>query len=240
MINCIAISEQECFIEMIRDHLEKIPQFQLIRTFYDTLPALKFLEQTCIHLVFVDFGLPHLHTLELMKNVREKKRKELPCFIFIAASTDLSMYSYEQSGENFLVKPLCFERLQQTADQLTTNWKNGIHIFEPPSDFFFADSNGKKLKINFKDIVYVESAGNYVLIVGNKLKVMIYKSMIAMQQLLSPLQFIRVHKSYMISIDHLEAIHGSECIITLETQKKCVPIGNTFKKNAYERLKIDC
>ncbi|HSH64693.1 MAG TPA: LytTR family DNA-binding domain-containing protein [Bacteroidia bacterium] len=105
-------------------------------------------------------------------------------------------------------------------------------------NFFFADANGKRNRINFKDIVYIESAGNYVLINGLEMKLMIYKSMNAMEQLLNERYFIRIHKSYIVSIDYVEAIRRNECILCLKNEKKIIPIGNTFKQSFFCRLGI--
>lgn len=104
--------------------------------------------------------------------------------------------------------------------------------------FFFADVNGRRRKINYCEIVYVESAGNYVVLIGKTWKVMVYKSMIAMQNVLISGQFIRIHKSFIISVDYIESFKGNKCTLHWDDEKRVVPIGNSFKENFLKALRI--
>jgi DNA-binding LytR/AlgR family response regulator len=105
-------------------------------------------------------------------------------------------------------------------------------------DFFFADVCGQKLKIRFKELVYVESAGNYVLLVGQTFRVITYKSMNDILEILDTKQFVRIHKSYSVSIDCINAIKGNECMLTISGKKLSLPIGVTFKKEVFNKLQI--
>lgn len=107
-------------------------------------------------------------------------------------------------------------------------------------DFFFADANGLKKKIKFKDIAYIECAGNYLLLAGDGLKVMIHRSMNSIQEMLSDSQFLRIHKSYIISIDHIDSIQGNKCIINMANKSIPIPIGVTFRKETLQKLGILC
>lgn len=104
--------------------------------------------------------------------------------------------------------------------------------------FFFADVNGRRQKINHHEVVYVESAGNYVLVVGKTWKVMVYKSMQLIMELLPSECFVRIHKSFIISIDFIDSIKGNSCILRWDTEKRTFPIGNSFKRNFLDILKI--
>ncbi|HRG54135.1 MAG TPA: LytTR family DNA-binding domain-containing protein [Bacteroidia bacterium] len=106
-------------------------------------------------------------------------------------------------------------------------------------DFFFADTCGQKVKIKFSSLAFVESAGNYVLLTGCNFRTMVYSSMNRMMDLLEDRRFIRIHKSYTVSIDHIEAIKGNECMMDLSGKKVGLPIGVTYKKEVFKRLGID-
>lgn len=104
--------------------------------------------------------------------------------------------------------------------------------------FFFADVNGGRQKISYKEIVCVESAGNYVMLIGKTWKIMVYKSMSAILELLPASNFIRIHKSFIVSVECIDSIKGNECIIRWNNEKRALPIGNTFKENFLTALKI--
>ena len=105
-------------------------------------------------------------------------------------------------------------------------------------DFFFVDTCGKKMKIKFKELVYVESAGNYVLLVGYNFKTIVYSSVGGILEKLESHQFLRIHKSYIISIEHIESIKGNECMLKWDNACVSIPIGVTYKKDVFEKLRI--
>lgn len=105
-------------------------------------------------------------------------------------------------------------------------------------DFFFADTCGQKVKIKFKDLVYIESAGNYVMLIGNSFKTVVYSSMNSLMELLESHRFIRVHKSFIASIDYMGAIRGNECIMDVGDKKIALPIGVTYKKQVFKKLRL--
>lgn len=136
----------------------------------------------------------------------------------------LAMFDNRQDALKFV---------EQNQVSLLLSTKTAVPVKQ---DFFFADANGKRLKINVSDIAYIKSAGNYVLIVGHKLNVIIYKSMHAMLELLPSGVYIRIHKSYIISINFIEAIRGNECLLRLNDTVQNIPIGKKFKTEFFHKL----
>ena len=109
---------------------------------------------------------------------------------------------------------------------------------ESAHNFFFADVNGKKLKINFEAIIFIEAARNYIIISTDENRHIIYRSMNSVLEVLPHERFIRVHKSYILAIDRIKSIRGSEIVIERKTKQIDIPIGITFKKNVLKRLCI--
>jgi DNA-binding LytR/AlgR family response regulator len=119
--------------------------------------------------------------------------------------------------------------------------RNLQFIAEEPrkTDYFFADANNKKQKINYKEVSYIESAGNYVIIHGdNNLRAILYTSMNAMQDIIPTEDFIRIHKSFIISIHHIHALKGNEVMMNKSGEIVELPMGVTYKNNTLKRLKI--
>jgi two-component system, LytTR family, response regulator len=105
-------------------------------------------------------------------------------------------------------------------------------------DFFFADTCGQKIKIKFKDLAYVESAGNYALLIGNNFRTVVYSSLNSLMETFENYRFIRIHKSYVISVEYIEAIRGNECMMDVNGKKIALPIGVTYKKDLFLKLKL--
>jgi DNA-binding LytR/AlgR family response regulator len=100
------------------------------------------------------------------------------------------------------------------------------------------DSDGQKIKIDFAHIVYIEAAGNYISIVMPDRKIMCYKSMSSVQEILPDNKFVRVHKSYIVSIDNIHSFRGNEIFINHNNTQKPMPIGITYKEKLMKLLRI--
>jgi DNA-binding LytR/AlgR family response regulator len=105
-------------------------------------------------------------------------------------------------------------------------------------DFFFAEVNGQKVKLSYNDIAYVEGSGNYITVFGVGVKALIYQSLNGIQEVLDNGHFIRVHKSFIVSINYISAIKGNEVFILYDGISKTIPIGATYKEKVLSTLRI--
>jgi two-component system LytT family response regulator len=238
MATCIIIDDQKDAVKLLTSQINSTKKLQLLQVFTSPLKALDFLKKTAIDLVFIEVKLPHLNGLEFIETIKKQLANE-PNFILTTGYDKYAFLGFEYGVIDYLLKPVGSERFRISMDR----YFNRKPLNEPPTidpgDYFFADSNGIKQKINFKDISYVESAGNYALIYGDdNLKMLIYKSLNAIQEIVPTKDFIRVHKSYIISIEHLQAIKGNELIVKRNGTMINIPIGRTFKQLILQKLNI--
>lgn len=238
MIKCIVIDDQIEAIEVLTYHIEQKMEFDLVGKFTNPLDAIVFLENNKIDLVFIDIQMPHLNGIEFIESMRAKKGTDVPKFIFTTGSNDFALSGYEHGVSDYLLKPIGFKRFNISVDRLLTDLKKNNLASEIAKDFFFADVDGKKVKITTKDIAYIEGSGNYVTVYGNNLKLLLYKSLGGMQEILDSEIFVRTHKSYMVSIDYIEALKGNQLSLRFDNTAKQIPIGATFKDSILKKLRI--
>ena len=182
--------------------------------------------------------MPHLNGLDFIESLRLKLGNEAPKFILTTGYDQYALEGFEQGAIDYLMKPIGFKRFNIAIDRVLIDFTKR-KIKEPKLlDFFFAEVNNEKIKICFSDIAYVEAGGNYITIYGNTMKLLIYKSMSGILDILPASNFIRVHKSYIISINHIEAIKGNEASIKIGQTNKTIPIGAGYKENVLRILKI--
>lgn len=236
MINCIAVDKGKNSLNTIVNYISKVPHLKLVETFDNTIEALDFLKNNLVHVVFTDTNIAQLTVFDFLSSLRNIRGINQPAFILTSSNDKFAVESFEKGVADYLLKPICFNRFKSSIDRLMNHldYKNSIHY-----DFFFADTNGRKIKIKFKDLIYVESSGNYVILHGYNFKTMIYKSMNKMQEILDPGQFIRIHKSYIVSIEHIDSIKGNECILNVPEMKTNFPIGTTFRASTLKKLQIN-
>lgn len=238
MITCIVIDDQEEAIEVLTDHIQKKQELYLEGKFTNPLEAISFLENKKVDIVFIDVQMPHLNGLEFIEILRAKKGSDVPKFILTTGFNEYALSGFEYGVSDYLMKPVGFKRFNIAIDRLLIGLKNNNSTTEAAKDFFFADFDGKKVKINMKDIVYIESSGNYITIFGNNLKLLLYKSMSSIQEILDPDIFIRCHKSFVVSINFLEAVRGNELALKFGNITKYIAIGATFKDAVLKKLRI--
>lgn len=240
MVKCIVIDDQKDAIELLTHHIENRTDLELLESFTNPLKALTFLESNPVDLIFIDVQMPHLNGIEFIETMRDKYGNKLPHFILTTGFHEYALPGFEQGVADYLLKPIGSKRFKIAMDRFFSRRQQIEAIpVEKKNDYFFADNNGKKQKINFKDVAYFESAGNYVIIYGdNNLKSVVYTSMNGMQDIVPTDNFIRVHKSYIISIDHIIAIKGNELIMNKSGAEVLIPIGVTHKAATLKRLKV--
>lgn len=238
MINCIVIDDQIEAIDIIVSHIKNKPELTVVNTFTNPLQALAFLEENKIDLVFIDVQMPHLNGLDFIESIRSKKGSNIPKFILTTGHDQYALSGFEQGVADYLLKPIGFKRFTISIDRLLNNMPPPVVKENPSQDFFFADVNGKKVKILFKDIAYIEGSGNYITVFGAKSKVLIYKSLSGLQEILNPSIFLRAHKSFIVSVDYIDAVKGNELFLKIENESKVIPIGSTYKDAILSTLRI--
>ncbi len=239
MISAIIIDDQPEAIDILVQHLKNRPEFELMKTFTDSVEAMNYVSQHKIDLIFIDIQMPVLNGLDFVETVRLRNGVHAPKFIFTTGYSNYALAGFEQGASDYLLKPIGFKRFNLAIERFLENTtKNEDKAGVNTKDFFFVEADGAKMKINYKDIVFIESAGNYVMIMGIGLKKLIYKSLQSMVDLLPKDQFMRIHKSYIISVLYIQAVKGNEVMLKYGSEVRNIPIGATYKESMSQKLNI--
>ncbi len=238
MITCIIIDDQKEAVEVIESHLKSKKELVLKATFQNPIEGLDYLERNSIDLVFIDVQMPQLSGIEFIETLRLRKTNYFPQFIMVTGVANYAIDGFEQGVVDFLLKPVTFKRFNIAIDRFIAAFQ--ITKAKPTvrNDFFFAEIEGKKIRINFDEIVFIESAGNYVNVYKKDSRFIMYSSMTSILEELDPILFMRVQKSYVVSIKCIEAIKGAELFVQQGGESKAIPIGATYKESIVERLKL--
>ena len=229
MIKAIAIDDEENALGIIKTYGEKLPRFQLLAQFTDPIEGLKYLmEHPGIDLVFLDIQMNRLNGLDLAKSIPSTTK-----IVLTTAYPDYALQGFELDVADYLLKPFSFERfersilkvraiLQQPGQENPAQPK----MKADPQDFIFVRTDYKTQKLRIMDITHIEGSGNYVTIHAGKTKYLVLQNMKTFEQQLMPYQFIRVHKSYIISLAHVDSIEKSSVKIGQEE----IPLSESYKE----------
>ncbi|WP_034041818.1 LytR/AlgR family response regulator transcription factor [Wocania ichthyoenteri] len=229
-IKCIIIDDEPLAISVIENHLKNFDNIEVIETFTSPLKAFGVLQQLKIDLVFLDINMPQMSGFTFIDNLNIK-----PLIVITTAYREYAVKSFELNILDYLVKPIPFNRFLKTINkiykQIHTNTTSGdSSLNQEPHIFLKVDK--KLIKVNLNDILFIESLKDYIKIVTSLGDYVVHKSLTSISEELPQSNFIRVHRSYNISINKIAALEGN----TIEIAGRRIPIGRNYLKQTKERI----
>jgi DNA-binding LytR/AlgR family response regulator len=228
------VDDEESAINVLRSYVEKVPFLQLVGTALDPLQALELLRQNKAGLVFLDIHMPNLSGLDMMKMIAH------PCKVILTtAYSEFAVKGFELEALDYLLKPISFERFLRAAQRAqaaaeTVPAEASHHEMENDFIFVKTETKGKMIKVRFSEIMYIEGLKNYVSIYTPEERIVTYSSFLQLEEMLPP-NFMRIHKSYIVSLDKIKAVDGNQ--ILLYTMKNYIPMGESYRPAFFNALK---
>jgi DNA-binding LytR/AlgR family response regulator len=231
-MKCIAIDDEPFALELIAGYIQRTPFLELAGTFTNPFKAISFLMNTRVDLIFLDINMPELSGIQLLKSL-----SSTPKVVFTTAYSEYGAESYDYNAVDYLLKPVKYERFLKAVNKVIDisskeNVKN--ETIKEHDDFIYVKSGTQTIKLPVDEILYIEGAGNYMTFFTLNRKIMSLFSMNELIRLLPCDKFVRIHKSYIIAIKHINVIEKSRVIIN----KVPIPIGITYREHFSKIIKI--
>ena len=186
-----------------------------------------------VQLLFLDIQMPKISGLDFFKTL-----KYAPPVIFTTAFPQHALEGFELNALDYLVKPVSFERFLKAAirakEYYEVRQKNSTEggTGVATADYFFIKADGKLVKINYDDILFVEALQNYVVIQTSEKKYITYLTFKSVEEYLPGVKFIKTHKSFIVSAEKIESIEGNNIRIGIHD----IPISRNLKEDMMETL----
>lgn len=224
MIRCIIVEDEILAQQVIQNHIQHTPELELVATCSNVIEANEVLNTKEIDLMFLDIQLPGMTGIHFLKTLEES-----PLVILTTAYAEHALESYEFNVIDYLLKPISLERFKRAINKLTSGKLITTASKDVGSTYehIFIRSGNKFFKVNFSEIVYIESMKDYLKIHTREHKLVTLQTMSEIEKMLPSKSFIRVHKSFIVAVQHIRSIYGN----TIETGSDLIPIGNNYKGN---------
>ncbi|WP_233589235.1 LytR/AlgR family response regulator transcription factor [Gynurincola endophyticus] len=220
MIHAIAIDDEPFALEVIKSLSEKVPFLKMEAYFTDAFQALEYLRSKPVDLVFLDIKMPDITGIEWLKSLPDP-----PMIIFTTAYSEHAVESFELNALDYLLKPFSLARFLKAANKAEEMKSMKSYRTEIGStQFLFVKSGTEQIKLLLSEILYVQSAGNYVHFIDKDKKITTRLTMGEVEELLPLPQFTRVHRSYIIA-DHAVRKIDKNFIYVADEQ---IPIGTAY------------
>ena len=232
MIKYIIVDDETASHDNIKDYASNLTYLSFQKSCYNAFEALEYLNKHSIDLIFLDINMPKLSGLEFLKTLSNP-----PKIIITTAYEEFALEGYELNIDDYLLKPFNFSRFVKSVSKVSdalTNKSISIQNSETTEDAkIFIKEDKKYYQIKLKDILFIEAYGNYVKINMVDRIIVSHQTLTSFTHNLPESQFIRVHKSFIISIDKIELIEGNR--IHIKDHK--IPIGKMYKLNINRLIK---
>lgn len=228
MITCIIVDDEPLASQLLASYAEKIDDLNLLDTFSNPFEALTFLQKNTVDIIFLDIQMPELNGVQFAKVIGTKSS-----IVFTTAYPTYAVEGFELQALDYLVKPISLQRFLASFNRYKELKEQGISSGKKPkANYLFVKTEYRHQKINFEDILYLKGMGDYVLIMTTEGKVMTLENMKSFESHLPADQFIRVHKSYLISMSKIDFIEKNKIILAGER----IPIGATYQEAFWKKV----
>lgn len=236
MIRCLAVDDEPLALDIIANYVQKVPSLSLIKTTTDPLEALSLIQQGQVDLLFLDIQMPTLTGIQFLRVMNGRCK-----VILTTAYSEFALEGYEYDVIDYLLKPISFERFLKSVAKLTAKNEKSIEPEKPINteavsikvdnnptlDFIFIKTEYKILKLNLSDILYIEGLKDYVSIYTASERILTLQTMKKTEEMLPSNRFVRVHKSYIVSLEKIDSIERQRIFIG----KNTIPVGDSYQKD---------
>jgi len=239
MIRCMVVDDKPLAIDVLAHYIAKVPSLQLTFSTVNPLEALDKVIEGEIDLVFLDIQMPELSGLQFMKIVKGK------CMVVLTtAYAEYALEGFENDAVDYLLKPVSFERFYKAVEKVQlmlkglSKTKKSNHTLpnkDKEVNHIFVKTEYKLVRVAVADILYVEGMQNYVMIYTTDEKITSLQTMKKTEEQLPADQFLRVHKSYIVSLNKINSIERNR----IHIGEKTIALGEVYREAFYNKITND-
>jgi len=230
-MKCLIVDDNKLARMAMKQLVGQIKDLELVKECEDAMEAYKTINKEPIDLVFLDVEMPGMTGLELIKNLGNKK----PLIIFTTAKKEYAVEAFELNVVDYLIKPVATARFLQAverANEVFLSDKQEVKI--GGQEFVFIKDNGVLKRVSVDDIMYLEAMGDYVKVHTAQKFHVLHTTLKSIEEKLPAPKFIRVHRSYIVSLNKIDFIQ--ESVITIG--KSSIPVADTYRPALNKRLNL--
>lgn len=230
-LKCLIVDDEPLALDILETYIQRIDSLELVARCNNAIEAFNLIQQKEIDLLFLDIQMPKLTGIDFLKNINNP-----PKVVFTTAYRDYALEGYELDAVDYLLKPISFERFLRAVNKVSQMSNNTQQPATMPmatestssgydQAFIYLKADKKMIKFLLKDILYIESLKDYVRVKTGYKEVVAYQKISYLEEKLPENKFLRVHRSFIVAIDKVEAFSAT----TIEINGKEIPIGRNYK-----------
>ncbi|MCW3160941.1 LytR/AlgR family response regulator transcription factor [Chryseobacterium oryctis] len=225
-IKCIIVDDEPLAILLLESYVEKVSFLELVFSTENPIDALDYIQKNECDLVFLDIQMPELTGINLMRILGDKQK-----YILTTAYSEYALEGYEYNIIDYLLKPISFERFYKSILKAQERFEMSKNS---ENSYFYVKASGQQHRVNFEDILFVESIKDYVNIKTSEQEYIVLDTLKSMEKQLPESSFVRIHKSFIINLNQIQNFDIKK--VNLVDNKE-IPIGDMYKHNFLIKIK---
>jgi DNA-binding LytR/AlgR family response regulator len=229
-ISCIIVDDEPTAREIIVSHLSKIDRIEVVASCSNALEAFNCINTQKVDLIFLDINMPEISGISFAKSINKDIK-----IIFTTAYREYAIEGFDLHAVDYLLKPIAYERLLNAIHnyfEVYHKTESSKTIETSSNEFIFVRSDRRMKKVDFSEIIYIESYSDYAKIHCLSDTIVTRETISTIESKLPQQHFMRTHRSYIISISRIDSFSNEEIIVG----KKSIPISRNYKTEVLSRL----
>lgn len=239
MINVIIVDDEPLAQDVLETYVEKVPDLHLVKKCSNALEANETLKTEEVDLMFLDIQMPQLTGIDFLKTLVNP-----PIAIFTTAYPNYAIEGFELNALDYLLKPISLDRFMKAVNKATEqisiqrkisdNEGGSVPEGKTTEDFTFVKADKKLVKVNYDNVIYIEGLKDYVIIRQDDDRVITLQTMKSLESKLPTDIFRRIHRSYIVNLNRINAIMGNMVEVIEKGKAKHLPIGKNYRESLLE------
>lgn len=228
-MRCLIVDDEFLARELLAGYAAKIPGMEVMGKFSGPLDALPLLHEGRVDVLFLDIEMPQMRGLDFLKTLNRK-----PFVVLTTAYSEYALDAFSLDVADYLVKPIAFPRFLQAVNKVQgflypgkTELPHALHSQAPVSDHILVKTSHKTVRLPFSELLMVEGQKEYVCFYSSDQQLVMLEALKNLEEILPKDRFMRVHKSYIVSLRAIKSLEGNE--LTIESGYR-VPLGPSYRE----------
>ena len=232
-MNVVIVDDEPLAIDVLETYIDQVPQLNIVAKCTNALEANEIIRKEDVDLLFLDIQMPQITGIDFLKSLNNP-----PMVIFTTAYSNYALEGFELNALDYLLKPISLDRFMKAVNKAMEqydlmNRDEGNSSGESQAsgdDFFFVKADKKLVKVRYSEILYIEGLKDYVIIRLKEGRVITLQTMKSLEEKLPDNKFRRIHRSYIVALDKINALVGNMVEVTEKGQTKTLPVGKNYRE----------
>ncbi len=242
MIKAIIVDDEPLALDVLQTYIEQVPEIDLICRCNNAIEANDFLSKNEVDLMFLDIEMPKLGGLDFLRILNDP-----PFVVITTAYPNYAVEGFELNVLDYLLKPISLERFMKCVNKVRSKIElkskaaeksqpgiEDVKSENSSEDYIFIKADKKFIRVHYSDILYIEGLKDYVIIRTKDSKIIALQTMKSLESKLPSDCFLRVHRSFIVNINYVDAIVGTTIEMREEGKLKMIPVGKNYKNDLVE------